>query len=199
MERLMSIYRLSHPDNIIAALDLDVFVIASQIAENSQYSIDELILKLMSKPCRDNSFSTLFDGTLQCDFHPEYKLDPDIIMVGDYLVMSLSVYNKLYPIIANYGEFVPLRTNRGDMMLFNTLVYGEEDLQLTEVKYTDGFESGLSSLAFIYDDVKTKCLFRSSIEGGNLIYCNETLFEAVNQNNYTGITFSKELIITFPE
>ncbi|PKH31973.1 hypothetical protein [Shewanella sp. ALD9] len=195
----MSIYRLSHPDNMIAALDLDVFVIASQIAKESQYTIDELILNLMSKPCKDNSIRKFFNGELQCDFHSEYTLEPDIIMVGDYLVMSLSVYEKLYPIIVNYGEFIPLKTNRGDMMLFNTLVYGKEDLQLTEVKYIDGFESGLSSLVFLDDDVTTKSLYRSNLEGGNLIYCNETFYKAVHLNNYTGLTFYKDLISIFPE
>jgi hypothetical protein len=84
------------------------------------------------------------------------------------------------------------------MVLFNLLTFGNEDLSLTEVKYSDGFEDGLHSLVFIESNIKNKCLFKSKMEGANLIYCNDDFFNAVKDNNFTGIDFFKDLVSVFP-
>lgn len=196
----MSSYRLELPQESITALNFDSFVLAKQMSQQSKFSLNELLIKLQRLPYENQSLYSLWDGEeLNFTFNPESIDDFDINIIGTYIVLKMSAYSVLKPLMADFGEFIKINTDRGEMMLFNLLTFGKEDLQLTEVKYTDGFEDGLRSLIFDESDIQTKNLYKSKLEGGDLIYCNELFFNEVKNNKFTGVTFYKDLLSIFPE
>jgi len=196
----MNSYRLELPQDSVTALNLDSFILAKQMVKHSKLSINELLVRLQRLPYENQSLYSLWDGEhLDLTFNPESTDDFDINIVGTYIVLKMSAYSVLKPLIADFGEFIKINTDRGEMMLFNLLTFGKEDPQLTEVKYIDGFEDGLKSLVFDKEDIYKKSLYKSKLEGGDLIYCNEQFFNEVKLNNLTGITFYTDLIGMFPK
>ncbi|WP_062567340.1 hypothetical protein [Pseudoalteromonas arabiensis] len=196
----MNSYRVELPQDSVTALNLDSFILAKQMVKHSKLSINELLVRLQRLPYENQSLYSLWDGEhLDLTFNPESTDDFDINIVGTYIVLKMSAYSVLKPLIADFGEFIKINTDRGEMMLFNLLTFGKEDPQLTEVKYTDGFEDGLKSLVFDKEDIYKKSLYKSKLEGGDLIYCNEQFFNEVKLNNLTGITFYTDLIGMFPK
>ncbi len=196
----MNSYRVELPQDSVTALNLDSFILAKQMVKHSKLSINELLVRLQRLPYENQSLYSLWDGEhLDLTFNPESTDDFDINIVGTYIVLKMSAYSVLKPLIADFGEFIKINTDRGEMMLFNLLTFGKEDPQLTEIKYTDGFEDGLKSLVFDKEDIYKKSLYKSKLEGGDLIYCNEQFFNEVKLNNLTGITFYTDLIGMFPK
>lgn len=196
----MNSYRVELPQDSVTALNLDSFILAKQMVKHSKLSINELLVRLQRLPYENQSLYSLWNGEhLDLTFNPESTDDFDINIVGTYIVLKMSAYSVLKPLIADFGEFIKINTDRGEMMLFNLLTFGKEDPQLTEIKYTDGFEDGLKSLVFDKEDIYKKSLYKSKLEGGDLIYCNEQFFNEVKLNNLTGITFYTDLIGMFPK
>ncbi len=196
----MNLYHVELPQDSVTALNLDSFILAKQMVKHSKLSINELLVRLQRLPYENQSLYSLWDGEhLDLTFNPESTDDFDINIVGTYIVLKMSAYSVLKPLIADFGEFIKINTDRGEMMLFNLLTFGKEDPQLTEIKYTDGFEDGLKSLVFDKEDIYKKSLYKSKLEGGDLIYCNEQFFNEVKLNNLTGITFYTDLIGMFPK
>lgn len=196
----MNSYRVELPQDSVTALNLDSFILAKQMVKHSKLSINELLVRLQRLPYENQSFYSLWGGEhLDLTFNPESTDDFDINIVGTYIVLKMSAYSVLKPQIADFGEFIKINTDRGEMMLFNLLTFGKEDPQLTEIKYTDGFEDGLKPLVFDKEDIYKKSLYKSKLEGGGLIYCNEQFFNEVKLNNLTGITFYTDLIGMFPK
>ena len=193
------VYRISKPKMSVDALDLDTISLANKIAKTSSMPVNDIIKVLMSQAYSNTSFTSLFTGSFDCEFNQEALSDDfDINVLGTFIVFKPSAFEILKPLIQDFGEFIEINTNRGLMILFNLLTFGNEDLSLTEVKYSDGFEDGLHSLVFIESDVKNKPIFKSKMEGANLIYCNEDFFNVVKRNNLTGIDFYKDLLSIFP-
>ncbi|MFU2510661.1 hypothetical protein [Pseudoalteromonas sp. ASV78] len=196
----MNSYRLELPKESTTALIFDSYILAKQMSQQSKLGINELLVKLQRLPYENLSLYSLWDGEhLNFTFNPESNDDFDVNMVGTYIVLKMSAYSVLNNLMADFGEFIKVNTDRGEMMLFNLLTFAQEDLSLTERAYLDGFEDGLKSLVFDENDIQKKSLYKSKLEGGNFVYCNELFFNAVKKNNLTGVTFYKDLLSTFPE
>ncbi|RZF83167.1 hypothetical protein EXT46_06885 [Pseudoalteromonas sp. CO325X] len=186
----MKSYRLDLPKESKTALIFDSYILAKQMAQKSKLSVNELLIKLQRLPYENQSFSSLWDGNnLSFIFNPESNDDFDLNIVGTYILLKMSAYSVLKNLMVDFGEFIKVNTDRGEMMLFNLLTFAKEDLSLTERAYLDGFEDGLKSLVFDKSDTRNKNLYKSKLEGGNFVYCNELFFNAVENNNLTGVTF----------
>ncbi|MCG7565514.1 hypothetical protein MHM95_04375 [Pseudoalteromonas sp. CnMc7-15] len=196
----MKSYRLELPKESTTALIFDSYILAKQMTQQSKLSVNELLIKLQRLPYENQPLSSLWDGEqLSFTFNSESNDDFDINIVGTYLLLKMSAYSVLKSFMADFGEFIKVNTDRGEMMLFNLLTFAKEDLSLTERAYLDGFEDGLKSLVFDENDIRNKNLYKSKLEGGNLVYCNELFFNAVKNNKLTGIAFYTDLLSTFPE
>ena len=61
----------------------------------------------------------------------------------------------------------------------------------------NGLENGLKTLCFNEDDIATKTLFKSKLQGGMANYCTNKFKQLVEDNNFTGITFDMDLLNPF--
>tara|TARA_R110002033_G_scaffold50855_1_gene98007 strand:- start:813 stop:1376 length:564 start_codon:yes stop_codon:yes gene_type:complete len=176
------IYRLELPRNNTTALDFDSMVMANQMKPFSQLSQNELLVKIHRLPYDNVSVDSLWNGEqLFFKFNSECLDDFDINVVGTFLFLKFAAYEILKPLMIEFGEFLKVKTDRGDLMMFNLMTFAAENTKQTLYKYCDGFEDGLKSLIFDEIYVNKKSLFKSKLEGGNLIYCNEDFYYLVKK------------------
>ena len=65
------------------------------------------------------------------------------------------------------------------------------------MNYIDGFEDGLKSLVFLNEDIQNKLLFKSKLQGGYSIYCNEAFKRLIINSELEGLNFDSDLLNPF--
>jgi len=188
----MNVYRLKSMVNSYEVIDLDIFEFAEIIG-------DEDLSLVRSQPRTNESLLNTW-VTPSCSFSKEYKQagqHPDISFWGAYLVMSAGAKNEMYELLSDFGEFLPLKVEGVDFYLFNCLTFGLEDKQLCILKYTEGLEDGLESLAFDTQDVQLKPIFKSKLQGSRTLFANEDFKQCYELNNFSGLRFDTELLNIF--
>ncbi len=195
----MIAYRLMKPVNTYDVIDLDPAVMAKQIVKSSGLTFSEAVRAVMNDiPSGDKTLMELSENGFECKHNKSAKKQNyDVNLYGNFLVLNKVAHDCLNKALKDFGEFVPLKTDSIELFLFNPLTFAREDLTLTEKAYVDGFEYGLKSLTFENDDIDKKLIFKSKLQGGLSIYCNNELMELINKNSLSGITFNKDLVSIF--
>lgn len=123
---------------------------------------------------------------------------PDIsLWNAGCLLLSQRAHQVLHPHLAAAGEFLPISVDGEPMHVFNCLMWGKEDMSLTEKAYLDGYEDGIATLAFDLADVAEKMIFKSKLEAGATLYASEAFKHLVEQAGLQGVRFDTELMDPF--
>lgn len=194
----MSAYQLKKPHGSYDLIDLNFVNMTNQIVSNSDHSFDGVVKRLMALPDDNTSILELWAGTFSCHYFPQAKLQIfDINVLTNFLVLTQPSYLLLGDRLRPYGEFVRVEADGEPLMLFNPLVFGQEDKSLCEVKFLDGYEDGLKILAFDEQDIANKLVFKSKLQGGYSIFCNDSFKRLILDSELEGITFDPDLINIF--
>mgnify|MGYP003624414363 FL=1 len=188
----MNIYRLKSMVNSYEVIDLDIFEFAEIIG-------DEDLSLVRSQPRTNESLLNSW-GLPSCSFSKEYKQAekyPDISFWGTYLLMSADAKSEMFELLNGFGEFLPLKVEGYEFYLFNCLTFGVEDKQLCLLKYNEGIEDGLESLAFEAQDAQLKPIFKSKLQGSRTLFANEKFRQCYDSNNFSGLRFDTELLNIF--
>jgi len=192
------IYQIQKAVNSVDIVDLDIGKMAEQIIKNSQRSFDEIALALMNAPLENTSILEIHPDGFECNYNIAAKQQAfDINLLGNYLVLNQNAYNHLGNKLSEYGEFILLKTDGDELILFNLLTFGKEEKTLCERRYIDGYEDGLKSLVFDLKDVSDKLLFKSNLQGGLSIYCTEIFKNLLLECKLTGVDFNNDLLSAF--
>ena len=95
------------------------------------------------------------------------------------------------------GEFLPITVDGEPMHVFNCLMWGKEDMSLTEKAYLDGYEDGIATLAFDEADVAEKMIFKSKLEAGATLYASAKFKALVERSGLQGVRFDADLMDPF--
>lgn len=194
----MSAYYLKKPNGSYDLVDLNTVTMTNQIVNNTDLTFEVVVRKLMALPYDNSNIADLWKGEFDCNFIPEArKQNFDINVLGNFLLLTQSAYQFLGDKIHPYGEFVKVNTDGESLMLFNPQVFANEDPTLCEMNYIDGFEDGLKSLVFLNEDIQNKLLFKSKLQGGYSIYCNEAFKRLIINSELEGLNFDSDLLNPF--
>ncbi|ATG78548.1 hypothetical protein AOR04_13965 [Pseudoalteromonas sp. 1_2015MBL_MicDiv] len=195
MERDLVIFKIHKPSKTYDIIDLTTVSMAKQIPKEKESSFNEAVKIAMDDfPRGKAKILDVVENGFNCKVEKEAEQqDYDINLFSSYLVLNKKAYTAIGNHLQGCGEFVPLNCEK-ELFLFNPLIFEEEDKDLTEKAYLDGFEDGLKSLAFKSD---LNLIFKSSMQGGKSIYCNAAFKTLVKENNLTGITFNSDLLSIF--
>jgi len=168
---------------------------ADQIAEENNLSYKEaVILAKFGFPSGKTRITDIVKNGFSCKVDKEaLKQAYDVNLFSNYLVLNHKAYNALGKYLKVYGEFITLRCDK-ELILFNPLVFEDEDETLTEKAYLNGIEDGLKSLSFKSDK---HLVFKSCMQGGTALYCNAAFKSLINENNLSGLSFNRELVSIF--
>lgn len=195
MGKELDIYKLHKPDRTYDIIDLDIVSMADQIAEENNLSYKEaVILAKIGFPSGKTRITDIVKNGFSCKVEKEaLKQAYDVNLFTNYLVLNQKAYIALGNYLQVYGEFIPLRCDK-ELILFNPLVFEEEDEFLTEKAYLNGIEDGLKSLSFKSDK---NLVFKSCMQGGTALYCNAAFKSLVNENSLSGLSFNSDLVSIF--
>lgn len=198
MERDMNVYQLKKPTGTYDVIELDVVTMTKQIVNKTGLTFDKVLKTVMDLPKGETSLLELSKAGFTCKHYPKAKKQNyDVNLYGSFLVLNKKAYTCLNEALGSLGEFVPLKVDDEELVLFNVLTFANEDLTLTEMGYLDGFEDGLKSLVFESEDIIGKLLFKSKLQHGFSIYCTDEFKDLITENSLTGITFNKDLLSLF--
>lgn len=188
----MKVFRLKHSPERFMTFGLDMMVLAEQLG-----SIDEMLPTLMNYPVANERLLPIWKE-VSADFRPLSKTSTEIPDISVWDNTTLLLNGKAYQALKGYleseGEFLPVIAGGEEMYLFNCLTFAKEDPELTVTKFLDGFENGLSSLAFEDEDVQSKMLFKSKMNYCAHLYASSTFKELCEKSNLEGLEFGEDLI-----
>lgn len=192
------IYVPRNYENVCDIIDFDYFKVAEKIKPKMRSGINPLHY-LMNIHHENNTLSEVWPETM----HFNYLLDAkeanfDINILAGLIVFSEKAHDTLLKLLSLYGEFLKINVEGDLKYLFNPLVFGEEDLILSERDYFDGLPVGYKSIVFKSDDVDKKAIFKSKL-GGAEFYCNDAFVNAYNTHSLTGIKFTPLVDFTYKE
>lgn len=194
----MSAYHLKKPNGSYDLVDLNTVTMTDQIVSNTDLTFEVVVRKLMALPHDNSNIADLWKGEFDCHFIPQArKQNFDINVLGNFLLLTQSAYNFLGDKIHPYGEFVKINADGESLMLFNPKIFAKEDPTLCEMNYIDGFEDGVKSLVFLNEDIQNKLLFKSKLQGGDCIYCNEAFKRLIINSGLEGLSFDSDLLNPF--
>jgi hypothetical protein len=194
----MSAYYLKKPNGSYDLVDLNTVTMTNQIVSNTDLTFEVVVRKLMALPYDNSNIADLWKGEFDCHFIPQArKQNFDINVLGNFLLLTQSAYNFLGDKIHPFGEFVKINADGESLMLFNPKVFAKEDPTLCEMNYIDGFEDGVKSLVFLNEDIQNKLLFKSKLQGGDCIYCNEAFMRLIINSELEGLSFDSDLLNPF--
>jgi hypothetical protein len=194
----MNIYQIKASANTYDIIDLDIVALAEKLEEVSTFDEETLIDLLMNLPFDNTSLKSMWPEEISCKYFGKSKeQNYDINVYTNFLVLKMKAYNLLYDELKEFGEFLPLNVEGDKMMMFNLLTFAEENKNLCEMSYLDGFENGLKTLSFDKSDTVIKTIFKSKLQGGMINFCTDRFKELVEKNNLTGIKFDTDLLDHF--
>ncbi|WP_062270754.1 hypothetical protein [Endozoicomonas arenosclerae] len=110
------------------------------------------------------------------------------------LYLSLKAYNRLFTLLQDHGEFLPVEHEDGTKAyLFNPLVLAE-DLQAIDQEKTCFNEwDELERIAFIQVALKETPIFRTEVDCFQGIYCQERFKQLVEDSALQGLIITDNL------
>ena len=194
----MTVYQIKNEAYTYDVIDFNIVELSKILAKHSGLEPDTILTMFMSAARHNIEFSHLWPQGLNFDyFGKAKKQDYDISRLGHFLIMKMPVYELLKERLANFGEFLPVKAEGNNMMLFNLLTFGQEQKDMCLTKYEDGFEDGLELLAFEQDNIQNKLLFKSKLEGAQKVYCTDEFKNIIQSNNLKGLVFDEDLLDPF--
>ncbi|WP_272165492.1 hypothetical protein [Vibrio diabolicus] len=187
----MNIYRLKRPIDTYEVIDFDIF----QFAENLG---DEQLTLVRSQPRTNESLLGRW-GDVVCSISKEYqgKTLPSISFWGSYLIFTQKAFIALSDRLSEYGEFLPINADGNELFIFNCLTFGQEDKELCEKIFEDGYEVGLKSLHFHSVDVADKLIFKSQLLGPQSLLAIEEFKRMYETCGLDGVIFDADLLNPF--
>ena len=123
------------------------------------------------------------------------KKIPDIDVNLGRLFLSDKAYKLLKPLIESDGDFLPVTYENGSGYFYIPLRVAEIDPTITK---RDEWEE-IVSLGFDDEQVKNWSLFRTEYNGYTGLYCQESIKEAIEGAQLTGLFITNDLANIFPE
>ena len=194
----MTVYQIKNEAYTYDVIDFDIVELSKILSKNNDLEPDTILTMFMSAASDNIEFSHLWPEGLNFNYFGKAKeQDYDISRLGHFLIMKMPVYELLKERLASFGEFLPVKAEGNNMMLFNLLTFGQEQKDMCLTKYEDGFEDGLELLTFEQDDIQNKLLFKSKLEGAQKVYCTDEFKNIIQSNNLKGLVFDEDLLDPF--
>ena len=194
----MTVYQIKNEAYTYDVIDFNIVELSKILSKHSGLEPDTILTMFMSAARHNIEFSHLWPEGLNFDyFGKAKKQDYDISRLGHFFIMKMPVYELLKERLANFGEFLPVKAEGNNMILFNLLTFGQEQKDMCLTKYEDGFEDGLELLIFEQDDIQNKLLFKSKLEGAQKVYCTDEFKNIIQSNNLKGLVFDEDLLELF--
>ncbi|EMI4223258.1 hypothetical protein V6439_002372 [Vibrio parahaemolyticus] len=189
----MSIYQIRNINRHYKVLEHDPFQRAVDAGD------DVLLDRLFNEPVEAKGLADIW--VEECvEFTAHYKTSvktPDISVWGSFLVLTPRAVEVLRPYIDSDGEFLPIVIDSEKFHVFNVMSFGEEDKVKTKHEYIDGHPAGLEALQFVEPSVADKYVFKSVMQGCNLLYCDEKLKTLCYEHDLRGVDFDLDLLDVF--
>ena len=140
----MTVYQIKNEAYTYDVIDFNIVELSKILSKHSDLEPDTVLKMFMSASLNNIEFSHLWPEGLNFDyFGKAKKQDYDISLLGKFLIMKMPVYELLKERLASFGEFLPVKAEGNNMMLFNLLTFGQEQKDMCLTKYEDGFAHGL--------------------------------------------------------
>jgi|TARA_R110002126_G_scaffold57236_2_gene151934 hypothetical protein len=195
---IVTVYQIKNEAYTYDVIDFHIVELSETISKNNDLDTDTVLRMFMSSSLNNIEFSPLWPQGLNfAYFGKAKKQDYDISRLGHFFIMKMPVYELLKERLANFGEFLPVKAEGNNMILFNLLTFGQEQKDMCLTKYEDGFEDGLELLTFEQDDIQNKLLFKSKLEGAQKVYCTDEFKNIIQSNNLKGLVFDEDLLDPF--
>ncbi|MBT0003194.1 hypothetical protein ACRTDN_00185 [Vibrio alginolyticus] len=189
----MSIYQIRNLNRYFKVLEHDPFQRAMAAGDGV------LLDRLFNEPVRALGLADVWVEE-SVKFTAHYKTSvkiPDISVWGSWLVLTPRAVEVLRPYIETDGEFLPIVIDGEKFQVFNVMSFGEEDKEHTKHEYIDGHPAGLEMLKFVESSVTDKYVFKSFMQGCNLLYCDDKLKNLCNEHDLRGVEFDLDLLDVF--
>ncbi len=189
----MSIYQLRNIHRHFKVLEHDPFQRAIDAGD------DVLLDRLFNEPIASKGLADVWvEESVHFTAHYDTSVKiPDISVWGSFLVITQRAVEVLKPYIGSDGEFLPIVIDGEKFQVFNVMSFGEEDKANTKHEYIDGYPAGLETLKFVESSLADKYVFKSTMQGGNLLYCDEKLKTLCYDNDLRGVDFDLDLLDVF--
>ena len=120
-------------------------------------------------------------------------LIPDISEHNGRLFLSAKAYDVLKDLIANDGEFLPVRYENGDAWYFNPLSIAEDVGGLDEKRSVKNEWGDIENIAFIENKVKSFAVFRCRFDNNFNVFCQDSVKNAIEGAGLKGVYFTPDL------
>ncbi|WP_288129858.1 hypothetical protein [Microbulbifer sp.] len=186
------IYRLTTDPTIYKEIPLDAEDIADQL------NADAHIMDFVYMGIKEKRIAELW-GEIATAFQPSpafpeaIKVPAISVWTGPNLVFSERAYAVFRLMLADYGEFLPIKVSGFTYYLFNNLTDLNPDL--SKSFYSNPDIQTVGALEFS-NGANQKLLFRSRWEGCTASFCNQKFKDLCEEFELEGLNFSSELIAT---
>ncbi|EKA7356432.1 hypothetical protein [Vibrio vulnificus] len=160
----------------------------------------DLIENILLQPSENTSLTNVWkDVDIQFeDVLTKNSVLPDIsLWLRMFLVLSPKAFRSLEEELSVAGEFLSIRFLGEQWYLFTPLLFGSEDKDHCIEKIEYGCYAGLEQLVFCEDDVESKVLFKSTLEGPSSLFCTDRFVDMCKSQNLKGLNFTTELTSLF--
>jgi len=123
----------------------------------------------------------------------EGSLIPDISVHHGRIFLSIAAYDVLKNILANDGEFLPVRVSGADAYFFNPLRKAEDVDGLNEKLSIKNEWGDIENTAFHEDRIHKFMIFKSEFDHWYSAYCREAVKDAVEGAGLKGVFFTSNL------
>lgn len=121
------------------------------------------------------------------------NLIPDISEHNGRLFLSQKAYNALKSLLAQDGEFLPVRYEQGSAFLFNPLSLAENVNGLDAELSIKNEWGDIENMAFYEERVKDFIIFRSVFDNYRSAFCSDILKNAITSAGLKGVFFTSDL------
>lgn len=191
----MKIYQLKQRPEEFKTLILDIMNLANQLGDK------KLVKQLRVQPSTNEPLLPLWKDGVVSEFEDVLGKDSAIPDVspwrGTSLALTAEAYQKLEPVLAPEGEFLPITVGDETIYAFNCLSFGTEDESMCLKKYSDGFEDGLETLEFDEEDIEPRYVFKSRLQGCTVLYATESFKHLCEEYRLEGLRFDEDLLDPF--
>lgn len=161
---------------------------------------DEHINNRVDVNNKPESFSEIVKEPLKFSFPVMAQQDnnkpiPDIDLHSGRLLLSQKAYDALNPLIESDGDFMPAVYQSEHYYFFIPMRVAQINSSLTHKNEWDE----IISIGFDEEETKDWALFRTEYNGYMSLYCQQSIVDAIEQANLTGLYITNDLANIFPE
>ena len=145
------------------------------------------------------SHADIFKEPLRVIFEERCREDqglvqPDLTVQQGRFYLNQKVYDVLYPLIKNDGEFLPLIDQDGNNAFVFTPLRIAEEIDALDTTLSRKNEWGdLEHLAFHEDKLKDWAIFRAEFNGYYTVQCHDSVKQAIESAGFKGVFFTTDL------